>query len=157
MIVTDEGRLYLRPVELSDARLLFQWRNDADVRKNAFHTGQLEYEEHLRWLSSTLCNHGRVYFYILMDGSIAIGQIRMDEQDNGDGLITYSIGREHRSNGYGKQIICLFEEKMMKDNKKIKLCACVKKYNIASQKIFECRGFERKDAQDFFVYEKKLV
>ena len=127
MIMTAERRLYLRPVELSDARLLFQWRNDADVRKNAFHTGQLEYEEHLHWLSSTLCNHGRVYFYILMDGSIAIGQIRMDEQDNGDGLITYSIGREHRSNGYGKQIIYLFEEKIMKDNKKIKLCACVKK------------------------------
>lgn len=149
-----EECLYLRSVNLSDAEFLYQWRNDEDVRKNAFHTEQLVYEDHLSWLKSTLYGKSSVYFYILMDADIAVGQIRMNEQDNGDGLITYSIGREHRSNGYGKQIIRLFEEEMMKKNKKIKLIAYVKKHNIASQKVFEYRGFWRKEEQDFFVYEK---
>ena len=54
MIVTDERRLYLRPVELSDARLLFQWRNEKETRANSLHSEELVYEDHVRWLENVL-------------------------------------------------------------------------------------------------------
>ena len=91
-----------------------------------------------------------------MDGDTAIGQIRADEQERESYLITYSIGREHRSSGYGIQIIHLLEVEMMKKNKSVKVKACVKKDNIASQKIFEYNGYRRQNMQEFFVYEKNL-
>ena len=151
----EQKQEYLRPVELSDALLLYNWRNDEAVRRNSFHSERLVYTDHERWLTKILDGIPPINFYILMYRDIPIGQIRMDREDNAVGLITYSKDSLYRSSGYGKKILDLFEKEIGAESG-ITLVGCVKKENLASQKVFEALGYDRKDEGTFFRYEKYM-
>lgn len=150
-----EPCLYLRPVNMEDALLLYDWRNEESVRQNSFHTEELVYEEHFRWLENILKTFAARHFYILMLGNIPIGQIRLSEEDN-FGLINYSIDREYRSRGYGRKILSLIEERVLCEKTSFTLVGYVKRKNGFSQRIFEALGYSRTMEKDFFKYEKKI-
>ena len=109
MMMTDERRLYLRPVELSDARLLFRWRNEKATRANSLHSEELIYEDHVRWLENVLGTTKAQYFFILMADLVPVGQIRL-AVENKMALISYSIDAAHRGRGYGRTILQMAEE-----------------------------------------------
>jgi hypothetical protein len=150
-----KDNLYLRPVKLSDALLLYQWRNEASARQNSFHTEELIYEEHLQWLMNILGTAASRYFYILMLSDIPIGQVRLSEE-NQMGLISFSIDKKYRSKGYGRKILCLLEEQVMRENSEFILVGYVKKENAFSQRIFESLGYLQTMETDVFKYEKRL-
>ena len=56
--------LYLKKVEPTDVDLLYQWANDSEVRKNAFHTEPILYENHVKWFANVLAD-ASMYQYIL--------------------------------------------------------------------------------------------
>lgn len=145
-------QLYLRPVVLSDALLLYHWRNEKAARINSFHTEAIVYEEHLQWLKKTLYDKD-VQIRILMLESIPIGQIRL-KKEGGFGLISYSIDHMYRSLGYGRKILQLLEIDMAMQD--IALVGYVKKENIASQKVFESLNYTCTIEKDFLKYEKYI-
>lgn len=150
-----KDNLYFRPVKLSDALLLYQWRNEASARQNSFHTEELIYEEHLQWLMNILGTSAARYFYILMLRDIPIGQVRLSEE-NQMGLISFSIDKKYRSKGYGRKILYLVEEQVMRENSEFILVGYVKKENAFSQRIFESLGYLQTMETDVFKYEKRL-
>lgn len=131
---------YLRLVKPEDIDLLFSWANDPEVRKNAFHTEQIPYEEHKKWFAKLLQDESQVQ-YILMEGEEAIGQIRLSLSDN-TALIGYSIVSDKRGCGYGKAMLKLVREKVCNEYPNIHtLIGQVKPGNQASAKCFSECGY----------------
>lgn len=87
--------VYLREAQIQDRDLLFQWANDALVRQNAFHTEQIPYEKHIKWYDNMMQNPF-VYQYILCDGELPVGQLRLDIKKT-TAVIDYSIAQNKRA------------------------------------------------------------
>ena len=126
--------LYLRRATVDDARLIFEWANDPEVRGNSFNTDDILWDDHLAWFNRTLADESTLLF-ILMKDDAPVGQVRLANSDKWQ--ISYSIASVYRGQGYGKLILQLAEnELVVEGHGGEKLYAEVKMDNIASQKIF---------------------
>lgn len=126
---------FLREATIDDALLLFDWVNDKDVRLNSINQETIILENHLKWLESRL-NSKDTFIYILSDGEINYGQIRIDNH-NDWWTIDYSIDVNNRGKGFGSLIVNLLIEKCKNFNFK----AFVKKSNLSSIHVFVKLGF----------------
>ncbi len=145
----------MRKVRIEDAGLLFEWRNDLEVRENSFTQREIPYIEHVNWLKNVLLNP-KIFNFILMNLNETVGQIRIELEEK-MGLINYSISKKYRRQGYGKTILLLAEEYLKKDIQiDIVLLGLVKKSNIASQKAFLSSGYICVEQAQCFRYTKLL-
>lgn len=94
--------LKLRKVTPQDMDLLFCWANDDTVRANAFHTEKIPYENHIQWFEKMMSD-AAVYQYILYDGDVPIGQVRLADEDGDALMITVS---RQRTGGKGMGLNC---------------------------------------------------
>lgn len=145
--------LYLKEAALRDAPLLFEWANDDAVRKNAFNTEKILYENHVKWFAKMLSDDS-VHHYILYEGDQPVGQIRLNVEDNA-AVIDYSICAKKRGNGYGIELIRLVARQLEIDKITYvtKLIGQVKYENLASSRVFERCGFVKKELPEFIQYE----
>lgn len=142
---------FLREVTIDDALLLFDWVNDKDVRLNSINQETIIWENHLKWLESRL-NSKDTFIYILTDGEINYGQIRIDNHNNW-WTIDYSIDVNNRGKGFGSLIVNLLIEKSKNFNFK----AFVKKSNLSSIHVFVKLGFnEVKGELECMIYFEKI-
>lgn len=133
--------LSLIPVTMSDIKLIFNWSNEVEVRKNSFNTKPILWDEHKNWFLKVITNNN-IFFYIMTDKfDNKIGQIRISFNENNEGTISFSIDKKHRSKGFGKAILSLAEEKIKERFSKYNLIAFVKSNNIASQKSFIANNY----------------
>lgn len=145
------GELYLREATVEDTMLLFVWANDLLVRQNSFSSKNIVWDEHRKWFELALSNDN-VKIYVLQYNELPVGQIRI-ENNGSEWRIGYSIDDSWRGNGYGRQMLCLLESKVVDGTH---LLGEVKRENIASQKIFEELGYRKSiNAKgSFFEYRK---
>lgn len=141
-----------------DADILFEWANDAQTRANAFNTGEIEYDEHIRWFRSKLENENS-YIFICESCGQKIGQIRLDITDN-EALISYSIAKEYRGMGFGKKILksveCYAKKIAGTKDRSIDLVGLVKFENLPSQCCFEGLGYAKSMQKKFIEYRKTI-
>lgn len=128
--------IILRQATEEDKVITFEWANDPNVRKNAFNTETILWENHFRWFNERL-NNPDFLIFILESGTVPIGQIRFEKEDD-YWKIDYSIDSKNRGLGMGKEIVKLGLEKI-----RGKIKAWVKEENIASCKVFEKLGFKQ--------------
>lgn len=137
----------LRKARFSDMDLLYKWANDPIVRKNSFHSEPISYETHRLWFNHMMQDES-VCQFILMDGDIPVGQIRLNV-DMEEAEIGYSIAKEFRGKGYGRKILQLIIDEVNEQFPKVKkLVAKVKPGNNTSRKLFEREGYDMK----YFCY-----
>ena len=105
--------LFLRRATFSDIDILYKWVNDSDVRKSAFNTKQISYEDHVSWFNRMMMNVDEAQYILMLDDN-AIGQIRLSMTNN-EAKIDYSISKTVRGHGYGKEIIRLLKSKIRED------------------------------------------
>lgn len=144
---------HLRKAEAADVKLLFDWANDIQTRKNSFHSESIGWEEHETWFQSILQNPKR-QIYIYCDSKLPMGQARIDiSDDDHEAEVSYSIAREYRGLGHGKKMLSLLAEQVQADFPDVMtLVAEVKPENIASQRCFMDIGYKEK----FRMYEYDL-
>lgn len=145
--------LHLRKAEQTDMDLLYEWANDAVVRKNAFHTDPIPYEKHVEWFAGIL-EDTSVHQYILYQGKLPVGQIRLNVE-GGEALIDYSISADYRGMGYGSKLLKLIKEQVLNDkiSDVIKLTGRVKYENPVSARVFEKCGYTKIKKTDYIQYE----
>ncbi len=159
--IADINNLYLRKVEIKDAKTLFHWSNDKEVRRNSLSGKPIVWENHLIWFNGKLKDEN-CYFYILTDGTIDYGTIRLDYKEEENGLIiSYSIDSRYRKCGLGTRTLELIEEKSIELSKKNDiqyLIGRVKVSNYASKKCFEKKQYLLiKEAKEYLVYRKPIL
>lgn len=138
--------LYLRKTKPSDIDILFEWANDEEVRKNAFSTAAICYEEHIAWFNEMMEHPNKVQ-YILMSDDNPIGQVRLSINKN-SAEIGYSISKHNRGCGYGRSIIQLVKQQVLVEYPEVtKLIGRVKPSNAASLQCFIKNGFQEEYRQ----------
>lgn len=144
-------REYLRAATIQDMDLLFEWANDAEVRRNSFSSELIPYEEHVQWYEKLLKSPmHRQYIYVC--GDMPVGQARI-AIDGNNAEISYSIAPQYRGRGYGKRLLKTLPEQVKRDFEYVEcMTGYVKTDNLASQKAFLNAGYVEK----CIVYERKL-
>ena len=147
----------LRKATLKDAKLLFEWTNDDEVRATAIIKKTIAWDEHINWLTNKLQNQ-QSHIYILTDMNENIGVVRFDKE-NDTFVISYSIDKLHRKKGMGLLILQLGLEKIKEVNPQCKFKASVQEDNLASNIIFKKLEFSLKktetiEGQIFNIYFK---
>jgi UDP-2,4-diacetamido-2,4,6-trideoxy-beta-L-altropyranose hydrolase len=154
----------IRKATPADLDLYFEWANDPEVRKNAFHPDPISLEQHKHWFSRKLSDPSTL-LYVCEYKGIPIGQVRVDLEGQ-DGVISYSIDKNHRGKGIGKILIRLLIEFFMSTfaSKYLRLIAKVKPENIPSIRVFNGLGFKQTNKEQIhnvpalvFTYELKKV
>lgn len=146
----------LRSVNDIDSGLLYAWANDEDVRKNAFNTQPIAWNEHCTWFAKKMHDSKCSMYIFQNDRRLPLGQIRGDIVD-GKIEIDYSIDKNQRGKGYGKKMLELFIEKSFGLAKTIEFIAKVKIENVASQKCFEACGFDKSIYDSNFIQYTKII
>lgn len=102
----------LRSARPGDSKLLFDWRNDPDVIAMRANTAPSTWEEHERWMRFITKNDDVEVYIAELDG-LPIGQGRVERcfkalsPKMDTCLLSYSIVKECRGQGYGKQLVQL--------------------------------------------------
>lgn len=142
---------YLKSVQLEDKKLLYKWANDEETRLNSFSTDFIPYETHEKWFNNVIRSEDILQFIYYMD-NIPIGQVRLSINNN-IAYVNYSISKDHRGKGHGKNILLLVEKKLRDEYPYItQINAQVKVDNVPSRKIFEGLNYN----QMYIEYSKKI-
>lgn len=152
---------YLRRATLQDKKLIFDWANDPETRQNSFNTETIKWEDHSAWYDRKLSDEN-CQMYILMDFFKPLGQVRVDREGD-KGVISYSIDKESRGQGLGKEMLSLLEAKLVGNKNECNtLVAEVKTENLGSRKVFEALGYDeikdgtfQKNVSEKVVFDSK--
>lgn len=120
----------LRPVTIQDAELLLDWRNDPQTRQASHNTGEIQIEEHISWLESTLNNVNRSLF-IAEEKDVPVGTVRSDYSD-GVYELSWTVTPFARGRGVGKRMVSILANQISGP-----IRAEVKSENEASIRIAE--------------------
>jgi len=135
--------LHLRPAQEEDARLLWEWANDPQVRAASFSSAPIPWSTHAAWFAERRReNHLRIWI-AEDDWGTPVGQIRFDQHAGGDAEIDISVARELRGQGLGVELIRQAMQSLWSATSCVRLHAFVKPENVVSVKAFEKGGFRR--------------
>lgn len=129
--------LVLRSATESDARLLFEWRNDPLTRHNSLETRPVAWEEHLRWLQASLALAERRLLIAELDRE-PVGTARLD-QGAEFCEVSWTVAPARRGRGLGKAIVSAAIAAAGSGT----LIARIKETNAASIRIAEACGLRR--------------
>jgi UDP-2,4-diacetamido-2,4,6-trideoxy-beta-L-altropyranose hydrolase len=139
---TPTSHLALRHASASDVMTYFMWVNDPTVRSNAIKSSTIDLMTHINWFRRTLAKSDSK-LYVLEANGLPVGQVRFERQGETT-IIDYSLDQEMRGRGWGRQLIKLGIESLLRDViGPICLCATVRNGNVVSAAIFERMGFSR--------------
>lgn len=137
----------LRLASMDDALLLLAWRNDQETRSQSISQDEISQVEHMSWLKRSLESKTRTIFIAEAHGQ-AIGTIRLDNKDNDQIELSWTIGREFRGKGYGRMIL----DTVCRQNDHQKLLATIRSENTASMSMAKKCGFLLKNESDGITY-----
>ena len=135
-----EGKiLRLRLVREDDCKLLWEWVNDPEARAVSFSSAPIPWEHHVQWFKVKL----NCIFYIAINkNDVSIGQVRYDIESD-EAVVSISIDRKFRNQGYGSNLIELASQKLFHDLDVItRINAYIKPGNQASIRAFVKAGFQ---------------
>ena len=138
----------------ADVKLLFEWANDFEVRKNAINSQVISWEGHQKWFQNRIRSSTSKIFIFLIEEQ-PIGQVRF-EFEKDIWLIDYSIDKLHRGKGLGKLML---KEILSYFKTNDPILAYVRIENIASAKIFNSLGFKKNEIveinnNNYQIFEK---
>lgn len=133
--------LRLRPVTDGDCRLLWTWVNDPAVRRSAFTSSPISWNDHQAWFARTRIDPA-CWMYVVLDGrDRPIGQVRVDRQADGAADIDVSVARTARGQGVGTAALRMACEELARTAGIRQVVARIKPTNTASIRTFERAGF----------------
>ncbi len=134
----------LRPATMADARQLFDWRNDPEVRSVSFQTGQISFDAHKVWLERKIDDTDCQLWIAEDRNGVPVGQVRLDLEFSDEATISISVDHARRAQGLGRVLIqkacrAAFEEMAALRS----IVARIKPGNVASEKAFLGVGFKQ--------------
>lgn len=135
----------LRKANLSDSKIIWEWRNDEVSRAMFFSSDKVPWENHVPWFEKSLTNPNRHMFIYELNVPIAV--LRLDVE-NKFAKISINVNPDCRGKRHGKTAVLLCIEKA-KELGIDTLIAQIKPENKPSIKLFVSVGF--KEINDRFI------
>ena len=147
----------LRPARDDDADRILEWRNDADAIRFSMSDRRVTGEDHARWFA-TRRHDPCVHLWIAEVDGTAVGQIRVDEEADGVGVVSIAVAPEHRGRGIGSEMLRTMADTAAAETAVRVLRALVHPDNVQSVRAFENAGFHMTAAEegDFTVLERGI-
>lgn len=136
-------RLQLRPARIEDARLLWEWANDPDVRAASFSSASISWEEHLTWFRDKLRQDGCLILIGQDQEGDPVGQIRFDATVDGDFEVGVSVVKAKRGHGLASELIRHGVRALLAQKSCNRVHAYAKPVNAASVNAFQQADFKR--------------
>lgn len=149
------GQLKLRKVTTEDKLFLLNLANEEACRRNSISINYILEEEHEQWFKKKLASDDTDMYILVDENNNRIGQGRLDYNQN-NVIISYSIIKEERGHGYGKELVSLLERKYRKEKKAKTFFAIVKDENAASKSIFLSLGYRETKKDVYIEYSKQI-
>ena len=130
----------LRRVGLEDCRLIWEWANDPAARSASFSSAPIPWEMHRQWFTELLASPTCLYYLALDNQGRRIGQIRYSLSAS-EAVISVSLAKEARGQGYGTAIIMRGSEQCFADSEVGRIRAYIKLGNDTSARAFLNAGF----------------
>jgi RimJ/RimL family protein N-acetyltransferase len=129
------GIITVRLAKVSDAKILFDWRNNPNIRAASEQTKPLIWEDHIRWLIHTL-QSGTQHVFIGEQDGFPIGVVRFSvEHDHA--LVSLALAPAAQGKGFGKCLLALG----MAQIGSMPIRARIRSDNAASRTCFAACGF----------------
>lgn len=93
----------VRKAEDKDCALFWDWVNDVETRRNAFHPDAIPWADHEHWYYAKLADEQTLLLVAEADVG-PIGQVRFEPSDDGY-VISYSLGPQFRRLGLGRPLL----------------------------------------------------
>lgn len=144
----------MRLATIADRKLLYEWANDSEVRANSFASQEISYETHMEWFHKKL-NDKQSDIYIYEIDGVPVGQVRLEYKEK-DTIISYSIQRDYRNQGYGFNMLKWIEANSILERPGTTLIGYVKYSNTGSIRVFEKLGYMKKELEDYIEYKREI-
>lgn len=152
-----EHYLELVPAEPEHASVFYTWANEAETRQQSFSTEAIPWKVHEDWYFSSL-NRADRKLYLGRHMDKFVGMFRLDFLSDTEAEISYSIDKDVRNRGYGRELIREGERLTAVQFPKVEvLYAKVKPENEASCRIFEELGYEKEETDTYIRYRKGMT
>lgn len=138
----DMLNITIRNVKASDEKLLLDWVNEDEVRKQSFNQDYVSENEHSKWFADKLNDPDCIIFIGEDEKGYPIGQVRFDiNRARAEALIDISIESSLRGMGLANKLLSKSLDKWKMIEPGIKLVAEVRNENHASEKLFNSLKF----------------
>ena len=148
-----------RTANLGDAAVLLAWRNNPSVREFSLHSGLIQNDEHLDWLTTRLERVEREPFFLFVAAHEVIGMTRLDLKFESADKYEISIlcDPKKHGKGFGTTILNMTCGTFFSLNPDKTIVANVHQNNVVSQKLFINAGFLLTHFRgDYIYFEKNL-
>jgi len=131
----------LRRAAEKDQRLLWEWRNEPEVRAQSFESGPIPWERHVDWFRAKFRDPNCFVYVVLNGQEEPIGQVRFDVRLDGTAEVSVSLAKEQRGRGYGRVAIQRACADLIHTVPVAQFVAHVRPENVASMRAFGKAGF----------------
>lgn len=94
----------LRKITEDDKRLLFDWANDIETRKNSFSSSPIPWSVHEQWFEDRMRSEGTRIYVAHDEQGNALGQIRFEKHQD-HAVVGLSIDNAFRRKGLGTVLL----------------------------------------------------
>lgn len=151
-----DGSWGSREASADDARLLFEWRNDAETRERSRTSDPVDWAAHLEWLDRTIASSER-RLLMVEHGARAVGTVRWDRVGAQRWEVSITVAPEERGKGLAAGILAI-GERSMADQRPVTFVAVVHEANGPSRRLFAAAGYtpdRPADAKGFLAFAKQ--
>jgi len=121
-------------------RTVFNWFNEAAVRKVSFKPDRVSWADHRAWFHRKLADHDCIYEIVTQEGA-PIGQVRFDLKGS-EATVSISIIPALRGKGLGATILRFASLKLFASGSVKRIHAYIKSWNRLSFKAFKNAGYQ---------------
>jgi len=150
-----------RQAAISDAPILFDWRNEAAVRSVSRNLAELDWGGHVIWLQKVLADPARELF-VVEDSNEAIGTVRFDAMGKEPAMweVSITVSPHARGRGLGRAVLAAGEDLMGALHPGSRFFAEMLESNEASYRLFHSSGYagplEIKDGRHWHALTKTV-
>ena len=131
----------LRAANDEDARLLWNWANDATVRAASFSSERISWAEHCDWMARKLSDE-RSQIWMAEEDGYPLGTVRAHRTIEHCADLGITIAPELRGQGLAPFVIRIAVERAIESWSVSEFHAFIKPHNLSSRKAFESAGFQ---------------
>ena len=134
----------LRPADLGDKHMVFQWRNRTDIIEGSTLNRSVPWEEHFTWFDQTLEASSQAMYII--EAPRPVGQIRFDQLEGHVCQVGIYLLPEHQGRGLGVEALkqgCA----TIASTWAMPILAFIRYGNTISEKAFQKAGFVFSDLE----------